>query len=55
MNNIEIDCSCGNTLKTNIDKEYDVMMHGEGSYTDEVTCLQCQSKYRITLTLDIIE
>lgn len=51
---IFVDCDCGESLKTCIDDSYDVTSHGECSLHDEVQCPSCLSKYRITLSLDIL-
>jgi hypothetical protein len=53
--NINIDCDCGYTIDTGIDKDYDILVKGEDGYHKEVICQECGSKYRIRLYVSILE
>jgi hypothetical protein len=52
--NITIDCDCGNSIDTKINKDYDVLIKGENGYCKEIECINCGSIYRVRFMVDII-
>jgi hypothetical protein len=53
--NIEVNCSCGETLDTGIKDNFDLNRNCEDWVSKEISCNTCGAKYRVNLHVDILK